>query len=215
MRPEDLLGATSPMVHIFQCLRSLSYNLDPDNIVRLDGMGASNTIYDTEFTLASMNDENVFEDELTTSEFSLETVPLRATAYLFLYLVIRDLPSSSPLLLLIVERIQSGIELQQEWWKATYERKVWLLWMLFMGGAAAAGNNLRWWYVHELTNMCKEMGISEKCKFKGFLKMVLWQDAWCEDHCLNLWDDLQTLNSARISTLDPKLLMIHYNGQGG
>ena len=84
------------------------------------------------------------------------------------------------------------------WWWATLERKTWLLWMLFMGAAAAKGWE-RWWFVKEIGALSTELEIRDEVSLGKKLERVVWQEEWCGEHCKNLWDDLQIFEGNRSS----------------
>ena len=193
------------MVPIFTNLRVLSFDLDPDHILHVDRLKASNVIYTTEYDLLSLN--KVHADDLEPSEclYSFETVPLKTAAHLYLYLVIREVPLSSALVYRLAQRLQQSLEEQLPgWWNSNAERQTWLLWMLFIGGIAAAGSIGRWWFVRELGNTCRMLGIWSGDAFREGLKQVLWQEAWCEDHCMVLWQEVSAFEELEGSSLSPE-----------
>jgi len=151
-------------------------------------------IYDLEYTLLSLNKENSDDLGPTSCIYSFEAVPLKTAAHLYLYLVIREIPPRSQLLYRLVERLQDALEIQLGgWWNSTPYRKTWLLWILFIGGAAAAGRHERWWFVRELALVCHDLDIWSFGSIQDTLKKVLWQDAWCAVHCASLWEEMEIL----------------------
>jgi hypothetical protein len=191
LTPENIFGFDSPIIPIFQMLRTLSHELDPLYAASTDRLRASNMIYETEYSLLKLNREKVEDLEPTSCIYSFEAIPLKTAAHLFLYLVIREIPHTSQLLFRLVERLQEAMEIQLGgWWDATDERRTWLLWMLFMGGSATAGRLERWWFVKEMEIVCGGLGIRSEQGFRDALKRALWQEAWCADHCMSLWNDL-------------------------
>jgi hypothetical protein len=190
LAPEDLFGPDSPFVSIFSLLRSLSSAMDTNRSDPLDRKAASSMIYNVEYELLHLNKEHAEDSELYECLYSFEAKPLKTAAHLWLYLVIREVPRTSQLLYRLVERLQDGLEIQLGgWWSSTYERQTWLLWILFMGGAASAGRYERWWFVMEMRTVCRILGIWSAQGLEAALKRVLWQDAWCKDHVRSLWND--------------------------
>jgi hypothetical protein len=205
VNPEDLFGSESPLVPIFHSLRILSSDLDPDRISTADCLKASNMIYNTEFDLLSLN--KVCADDLEPSEYlySFEVVPLKTAAHLYLYLVAREVPPMSALVYRLVQRLHESLEEQLPgWWTSNIERQTWLLWMLFMGGVAAVGRVERWWFVRELGNVCRMLGIWSGVAFRDDLMKVLWQEAWCVDHCAALWQDVRAFEELEDISLSPE-----------
>lgn len=147
-----------------------------------------------EYELLLLNKVHADDPEPTERIFSFEAVPLKIAAHLYLWLVIRELPPTSELLYLLVQRLQDLLEIQiPGWWSAGSERITWLLWMLFVGGAASAKRMERWWFVRELSKVFEMLGIDSFETLRAELDKVLWQEAWCKDHCLALWADVKVL----------------------
>jgi hypothetical protein len=168
-------------------------------------LSASNTIYETEFSLLALNRRSVNDLEPTSCIYSFECIPLRTAAHLYLYLVIREIPSTSQLLFRLAERLQEALDIQLGgWWDSNNQRRIWLLWMLFIGAATVTGRSERWWFVKEMGSVCKELGIDSHGKLQDALKRVLWQDAWCSDHCASLWYDLAVFGGEE-SSLSPEI----------
>jgi hypothetical protein len=162
-------------------------------------------IYNVEYELLHLNKEHADDLEPNECLYSFEAIPLKTAAHLWLYLVIREVPRTAQLLCRLVERLQEALEIQLGgWWNSTFERQTWLLWMLFMGGAASAGKFERWWFVKELGIVCRTLGIWNREGLEEGLKRVLWQDAWCMDHARSLWNDFVMMEEIEESSLSPE-----------
>lgn len=80
-----------------------------------------------------------------------------------------------------------------KWWYGDWERKGWLLWILFMGAVASNGRTERFWFVQELGKVCSELGIGG---IKGSggprerLDRVVLQDIFFEWHLVAIWEDV-------------------------
>ena len=169
-------------------------------------------IYNVEYELLHLNKENAEDLEPNECLYSFEAIPLKTAAHLWLYLVLREVPRTSQLLYRLVERLQDALEIQLGgWWNSTYERRTWLLWMLFMGGATFAGRFERWWFVKELGMVCRTLGIWNREGLEEALKRVLWQDAWCKDHVRSLWNDVVMMEETEGSSLSPEWLVSPYS----
>jgi hypothetical protein len=204
LAPEDLFGPESPIISIFSLLRSLSSDLDPDRMVPPDRKAASTMIYNVEYELLHLNKENADDLEPNECLYSFEATPLRTAAHLYLYLVLREIPRTSQLLYRLVERLQDALEIQLGgWWDSTFERRTWLVWILFMGGAASAGRFERWWFVKELGIVCKRLGIWNREGLEEMLRRVVWQDKWCGEHVRCLWNDIVMMEDTEAGSLSP------------
>ena len=191
LAPKGLSGPRSPIISIFALLRNLSSILDPQSGDQIDRQNASRMIYDVEYELLLLNKEHADDLEPNERLCSFEEIPLKIAAHIWLYLVAREVPRTSTLLHSIVERLQDALEIQLEgWWTATYQRQTWLLWMLFVGGAASAGRYERWWFVGKLWILCGALEILSAEALEQALKRVLWQKAWCRSHLRSIWNDV-------------------------
>jgi len=197
--PEEVFGTKSPIIPIIKLLRTLSYTLSPPQIATTNRLTASTQISALESALLSLNKPTANSPEPRTCLYSYEATPLKTAFHIYLYLVIREISPLSALLTRLISRLQDALELQVEgWWTSTSERRTWLLWMLFIGGAAAKGKaKMRWWFVRELWVMCRREGIWEIGGLRDALKRVVWQDEWCEEHCISLWNDLEAQGGLR------------------
>ena len=205
LAPEDLFEPDSPIISIFSLLRHLSSDLDPARSESLDRQAASKMIYNVEYELLHLNKEHAEDLEPNQCLIFFEAIPLKVAAHLWLYLVIRKVPRTSQLFFRLVERLQDGLETQLGgWWSSTLERQTWLLWMLFMGGAASAGRYGRWWFVTEIGMVCRTLGIWNIEGLEDGLKRVLWQDAWCKDHVKSLWNDVVMLEQTEGGSASPE-----------
>ncbi|KAH9214366.1 hypothetical protein DL95DRAFT_151275 [Leptodontidium sp. 2 PMI_412] len=191
LRPDHLFGNSSPVVTIFHALRNLSQSLSSPHIASLNRMEASNTIYNLEYDLLSLNKPPPTSPEPLTCTYFVEEVPLKIAAHIYLWLAIRELPPTSELVYRLVQRLHGSlIGMLPGWWTSSREKQVWLLWILFIGGIAAAGRAERLWFVGEIVGICKTVGIWDKEALGGCLKDVLWQDAFCSEKLDLLWQEM-------------------------
>jgi len=65
--------------------------------------------------------------------------------------------------------------------------------MWLVGGAASAKRVERWWLMRKLSKVWDMLGIDGFETLRAELDKVLWQEAWCKDHCLALWADVKVL----------------------
>jgi hypothetical protein len=193
LSPGDLFGFESPIVPIFHQLRTLSHSLSPSQILTTNRLLASYQIYDVEFSLLSSNQPDLKTKYLDSCLHLSGSLPLRTAIHVYLYLVIREISPGSELIVRLIDRLQGQIESHLEgWWAATSVRRTWLLWILFIGGAATKVKmHQRRWFVKELGVVCRNECLFDVGGLREALKQVVWQDEWCEKHCLSLWDDIQ------------------------
>ena len=162
-------------------------------------------IYNVEYELLHLNKENAADLEPSECLYAFEAVPLKTAAHLWLYLFIRELPRTSQLLYHLVQRLQNKLEIHLDgWWSSNYERQTWLLWMLFMGAAASAGRYERWWFVKEMSTVCRAMRIWSREELEEALKRVLWQHVWCQDYVKSVWNDIVMMEEMERSSLSPQ-----------
>lgn len=178
------------MIPIITALRSLSSSLDPKNFSTLNRLQASTQIYDLEYDILLLNSSNRNQED----------IPLKVGAQLYLWLVIREVPPSSPILSTLLSRLQSALLNSLSWWYAEpdtrSERKIWLLWILFVGTAASLGRVERFWFVQELEKLCAELGVSRvegNWGLRDRLASVLFQESFFGWHLLAVWEDVTAL----------------------
>ena len=178
------------MVPIITALRSLSSSLDPKNISTLNRLQASTQIYDLEYDILLLNSTNLNQ----------EAIPLKVAAQLYLWLVIREVPPSSPILSTLIFRLQGSLLNSLSWWYAEpdfrSERKFWLLWILFVGAVASLGRVERFWFIQELEKLCLELGVSRLEGNEGLrdrLASVVLQELFFEWHLVAVWEDITAL----------------------
>ncbi|KAF4628236.1 hypothetical protein G7Y89_g9915 [Cudoniella acicularis] len=193
LQPEEAFGLESPMVRIFHLIRILSFDLDPDHISKLDRVLASNMIYELEYDILSLNKDPVDELALVPSH-SFEVIPLKTAVHLYLYLVIRAIPQMSKAIERLVLRLQDSLKLGlQQWWVSSSECETWLLWILFIGAVASRGRYERRWFIQYLANIMSLLGIYSFEALQSHLEKVLWQEAFCANHCRSVWGDVVDL----------------------
>jgi hypothetical protein len=178
------------MVPIITALRSLSSSLDPKNISTLNRLQASTQIYDLEYDILLLNSSNLNQ----------EAIPIKVAAQLYLWLVIREVLPSSPILSTLIFRLQGSLLNSLSWWylepDSSSERKIWLLWILFVGAAASLGRVERFWFVQELEKVCLELGVSRVEGNGGLrdrLASVVLQELFFGWHLVAVWEDITAL----------------------
>lgn len=184
-------------MYIIRTLRILSSIMDPTNTATLDRTSASNMIYSVEYDLLLLNKTYAVDSE-DVCTYSCESAPLQTAAHVFLYIVIRELPSTSQLMFRLVKRLKEALESQPRgWWVSSTDRRNWLLWMLFMGGAAASEQTERQWFVKEMVSISKMLGLRSRQSLKSCLQRILWQESFGTDHCTDLWEEMEAVEDMK------------------
>ncbi|KAK5996199.1 hypothetical protein PT974_04628 [Cladobotryum mycophilum] len=192
LAPEDVFGVFSPIVPVFESLRQVSLTLNAGDGSTLDRATISLQIYNIEYDVLLLKESDIAVVE-PNRWLAPEATLLKIASHLYLYLVIRDLPTGSSVFQNLVGRLQAVLEGQNEaWWELHGERQNWLLWILFMGYGAAGEREEKWWFVRNLMLVCRNLGIIASDELTAALRRILWREAWCKDCCQRLWKDFLT-----------------------
>lgn len=110
LKPSDLIGSESPIILVFEDLRRLSFNLDPEHIAAANRLEASTTIYNLEYTILLLKEVQESDPGPTECVSFFEAVPLKTATHIFIWLVIRELPPYSELLYTATQRLKDSLE---------------------------------------------------------------------------------------------------------
>ncbi|KAL7931555.1 hypothetical protein V8C35DRAFT_112131 [Trichoderma chlorosporum] len=187
--PESVFGAASPINSNFKSLRRLSAALSPEYKAPLGRVSMSDQIYDTEYNLLTL--QNEYSETLSPIQYlSSSSVLMNIATYVYLYLVLRELPTKSKLLFKLSQQLRDTLEMQdEEWWSSTPERQRWLLWALFMGYAAASEWPERLWFVERMEPLGAALMVWTKDELELALKGIVWEKS-CEVFLEKLWKDI-------------------------
>jgi hypothetical protein len=196
LSPERTFGYGSPLPSIFQSLRRLSAVFCPEYDARLEREEMSDQIYSVEYDLLALQNKNI-ETLLDSKQYrSSSSVLMNIAAYIYLYLIIRELPVRSKLFCTLSQRLRDSLEMQDgEWWNSTAERQRWLLWIVFMGYGAAQEWNEKWWFVERMEPLGAAMMVWTKDELKSALEDVIWHQL-CDDILEKLWKDISRRDRA-------------------
>lgn len=189
LSPERTFGSGSLINSIFRSLRRLSIAFCPEYDARLDGTSMSNQVYSVEYDLLTL--QNINLEALSPNDYlSSSSVLMNIAAYMYLYLVLRELPPRSKLFRTLSQRLRDSLEMQDgEWWKFTPERQHWLLWVVFMGYGAASEWDEKWWFVEKMEPLRAALKLSTKEDLRSAFKGIIWHDT-CEEFLEKLWKDI-------------------------
>ncbi|KAL7953657.1 hypothetical protein V8C34DRAFT_296464 [Trichoderma compactum] len=171
---QDNHHVESQIVSLMQSLREISAVKDVQGHKKTE----ASRVYDTEYRLhlvkASIADRGSSSSEL---------VPLCVALYLYLYLAIRELPARAQMIERLIDRLQATFNLQLiEKPAPNTHKQSWILWMLFIGYAAALENKRQEWFAQSLKLLFAKSNFRGMDQLQETLKSVLWQDSWSEHY---------------------------------
>ncbi|KAK1246316.1 hypothetical protein MKX08_000118 [Trichoderma sp. CBMAI-0020] len=189
LSPARTFGSGSLINSIFRSLRRLSIAFCPEYDARLDGSSMSNQIYSVEYDLLTL--QNINLEALNASKYlSSSSVLMNIAAYIYLYLILRELPVRSKLFHTLFQRLRDSLEMQDtEWWNLVPERQRWLLWVVFMGYGAASEWDEKWLFVEKMEPLGAALMLGTKEELRSAFQGVIWHDR-CEEFLERLWNDI-------------------------
>lgn len=197
LSPARTFGSGSLINSIFRSLRRLSIAFCPEYDARLDGTSMSNQIYSVEYdllTLQNINFEALNADEYLPSS----SVLMNIAAYIYLYLILRELPVRSKIFHTLFQRLRDSLDMQDgEWWNSTPERQRWLLWVVFMGYGAASEWDEKWLFVEKMEPLGAVLMLQTKEELRSAFKGVIWHDR-CEEFLDKLWNDMSNRERTKL-----------------
>ncbi|MCJ1385104.1 hypothetical protein MMC17_008223 [Xylographa soralifera] len=178
----------SECVDIIQDLRSLTVQAaNPQSMSMRDRKAFSSTIYLLEYQLLSHHG-----GPSSVQKYSQTPASLRLAAHLYLYLAVRELPSSAELHHRMATRLQiaaiAGVQAGLDF--PGYNHDL-FLWIIFIGGAALSGQSDQHWFVSELRIICYTLQISSLDQFKERLTKILWHEKFFTRHAPVLWAEVE------------------------
>jgi hypothetical protein len=181
----------SAMAAILRSLQLVSSSSDP-NCSTFNPEIIGMQIYSIEYDLLMLNGDTRTAVE-SNRRPSSEVAVLKVAAHLYLYLVLRKLPSGSPVFSELIIRLRTALEKQDEaWWTSCKERMVWYIWILFMGYVAAAERAEKWWFVPATLPICGTLGVTTEFMLREVLKTAVWQEVSCDRWVKSFWSDCCT-----------------------
>ena len=123
--------------------------------------------------------------------YSKTPASLRLAAHLYLYLAIRELPSTAEMHHRMARRLQDAVTegIQASFDLLDLDQDL-LLWIVFVGAAAFSGHSDQYWLVSELRIVCSSLQISSLDHFKERLTKILWHEKFFSQHASVLWAEL-------------------------
>ncbi|UKZ83025.1 hypothetical protein TrVFT333_010826 [Trichoderma virens FT-333] len=189
LSPESAFGVASPTKSIFRSLRRMSAALNPEYEAPMERLALSDQIYGAEYNLLTLQNEYI-ESLDPVQYLSSSSVLMNNAAYIYLYLILRELPIKSRLLFKLSQQLRDALEMQdEEWWNSSPERQRWLLWVLFMGYGAASEWPEKWWFVERMEPLGAALMVWTKEELESALKGIVWEKS-CSDFLEKLWKDM-------------------------
>jgi hypothetical protein len=189
----DLIGE---MTEIFQVMRLLSIRIHtlPTEIDQraVFDRGLYMSEYKLLIVLDSQDDLN--EGVAVPCRTSHIYGSCRLAAYLYLYIVLREVPASAIIVQTVLKRLKGILgsangDLLTIW----SEDQHLFLWILYMGAVASIGASEREFFVTVLRRLSVQMGLHSIKSFTCAVKEVLWEPVFCErgSRTRCLWAELQ------------------------
>jgi Fungal specific transcription factor domain len=191
--PHDLVGE---MTDIFQVMRLLSlriHNLPSELSKRIL---YDRGLYMSEYKLLVVLDssDDVDDGMATPNRNSHIYGSCRLAAYLYLYIVLRELPISAVIVQTVLKRLKGILESANADLLILWtEDQHLFLWILYMGAVASIEAVEREFFVKVLRRLVGHMGLMTIEGFTAALKEVLWEPGFCERGPTTgcLWAELQ------------------------
>ncbi|KAL7916793.1 hypothetical protein GGI35DRAFT_434008 [Trichoderma velutinum] len=144
-------------------------------------------IYNIEYDLLMLNET---PPSRMIHRLPKEAAALKVAAHLYLYLLLRKLPSGSPVFSELVTRLENASDKCDEISEdSPKDRLIWRLWILFVGFAAAAEREDKWKFVQGVLTTCNALHITSEAQLNSSLRATVWQDPSCERWAKSLWAD--------------------------
>jgi hypothetical protein len=197
--------------NIFYRLHRLALATSSNWVHRVARLTISNLLYETQFIVLSVPDHScdfLHFDQLTQDEQSechtfrkcradaaSVVEALVAAALIFVYAVLRALPLNTKIFAILLSRLHAAIDRPSvpviETWSREKNLNM-LLWVLVIACCVATGAERTWW-IAQLSEVCREMGISSRRDLEHVLQHVAWTDLFFDDRMEGVWLELVQL----------------------
>jgi len=141
-----------------------------------------------EFRILTMSGEEDKQQGTAKAENIQE--PCRLAALIYTNMVFRIVPPGVAIYTTLTSRLRTTL-MQTDLMSCWGNLGETLLWVLFMGGAVALRGRIRAWFVSVLTIVCSKLRIQSWHDIKEILVKYLWSDRIWEEHCKNLWIEVE------------------------
>ena len=197
--PHDLFGQ---MTSIFQSLRILSLAMVRPKITPEVQSLFSRGLYITEYKLLTVLDATGPDDAyngIVLNRNSHIYGSCRLAAYLYLYMVLVELPTGIGIVKTVVRRLRRLVEVEDAnllgLWREDMHM---LLWILSMGAITRGSEEDGEYFVGTLRRVVQHMELRSFEEYKQAIREVCWikADLW-NNHLLDLWKDTTAASSPK------------------
>lgn len=197
----DVFGTASPVLPIIRELRDVSIVMDPNYAGVVDKTFATRAVYDVEYDLAQFNEAKSEAYGLET-DLLPEPISLKLALHIYLYLMIRELPSTSPVVDEMARRLRVALEPRKHQWLIWGRgSQCWLLWMLFVGYASASECLNKQWFLQNCLWFCNVLNLLTREDLRSVLRSVMWNGIQSETHMDRLWQQLRRPGAVNLADL--------------
>jgi hypothetical protein len=177
---------------LLQTLQYMSYVIDiPHNSFR-DKKELSVALYQTEYHLLSTEHEREESPEYLSTQTSPLSQAFSIAAFLYLQLVIRELPTMSKVHHRLVSRLQRLLEdtMWDEFRGLPYLDV--LLWIVFIASTASSSLPMREYFISIQTAIDPEIQYQTKDVLRERLKRIVWRNRVCDGLLNWIWNEMRS-----------------------
>lgn len=178
---------SSEMACILQSLHDVSASTTKAKGRASDLDKAIIQIYNIEYDLLMLNETPPSRE---IRKLPNEVAALKVAAHLYLSLLLRKLPSGSPVFSELISRLENALDkCDKSSEDSPKDRLMWRLWILFVGYAAAVERENKWKFVEGARATCNALHITSEAQLNSLLRATVWQEPLCGHWAKSLWAD--------------------------
>ncbi|KAL6691207.1 hypothetical protein J3F84DRAFT_167314 [Trichoderma pleuroticola] len=183
---ESIACTSLEMARILRSLHHVSSSSTKAADCASDLEKTSIQIYNIEYDLLMLNETPPSQK---TGRLPNEAAALKVAAHLYLYLLLRKLPSGSPVFSELTTRLLNALKKCKVSEQSHKDGLMWRLWIFFVGYAAAAEREDKWEFVKGARRTCNALRITSETQLNSSLRATVWQEPSCERWAKGLWAD--------------------------
>jgi hypothetical protein len=189
--------------NIFYRLHRVSLAMCEKWVGRVSRGVMSDMLYESEYAILSVPDYSSSFDHgtgtLNGSRYARADAgsvveAILAAAQIFIYAVLRDIPTNTRIFTILLQRLRSALDLGSNTsllsvWRLCQNLNI-LLWVLVVATSVKSPGRTRAWWVAILAHVCGELEIESLEGIRVALMHVAWLDTWF-DACLDgIWEEV-------------------------
>jgi len=181
------------MTEIFQALRLLSALMLKEKASAEDQRIFARGLYIVEYKLLVVLDQtDPRDDDIALDRNSHIYGSCRLAAYLYIYMILRELPRTAEINYTLARRLRAVMERNKADLLVVWQDDLHMLfWISFMGALATFGSKDGSYFVDNLKRSKSRLGLESFDTFRDTLKQVLWTDDLCwHKGCIGLWTEI-------------------------